>query len=66
MEENLISFNPSSSSKTNSNNMASLSKYEFLEIVGEGSYGIVYKCKNNLNNEIVAIKRLKETEEPFV
>jgi len=41
-------------------------KYEVMGIVGEGAYGIVYKCKNKENNEIVAIKKFKETEDEIV
>ena len=37
-------------------------KYEVLGIVGEGAYGIVYKCRNKLTNEFVAIKKFKETD----
>jgi len=42
------------------------SKYEVLGIVGEGAYGIVYKCKNKENGEFVAIKKFKETEDDVV
>jgi cyclin-dependent kinase-like len=42
------------------------SKYEVLGVVGEGSYGIVYKCKNKKNNEFVAIKKFKEEEDDLV
>jgi cyclin-dependent kinase-like len=42
------------------------SKYEVLGIVGEGAYGIVYKCKNKENNDFVAIKKFKETEDDIV
>ena len=41
-------------------------KYEVLGIVGEGAYGIVYKCRNKLTNEFVAIKKFKETEDEIV
>ena len=42
------------------------SKYEVLGIVGEGAYGIVYKCRNKETNEFVAIKKFKETEDDIV
>jgi cyclin-dependent kinase-like len=42
------------------------SKYEVLGVVGEGSYGIVYKSKNKKNNEYVAIKKFKEEEDDLV
>ena len=31
-------------------------KYEVIGVVGEGAYGIVYKCRNKETNEYVAIK----------
>ena len=34
-------------------------KYEVLGIVGEGAYGVVYKCKNKETNKYVAIKKFK-------
>ena len=41
-------------------------KYEVIGIVGEGAYGIVYKCRNKENGEFVAIKKFKETEDDVV
>lgn len=41
-------------------------KYEVLGIVGEGAYGIVYKCRNKETNDFVAIKKFKETEDEVV
>ena len=41
-------------------------KYEVIGIVGEGAYGIVYKCKNKDIKEFVAIKKFKETEDDIV
>ena len=38
-------------------------KYEFLNIIGEGSSGIIYKGKNKENNEIVAIKKIPLNDE---
>ena len=40
-----------------------MNKYKILEIVGEGAYGIVYKCENIQTGSIVAIKKFKEVEE---
>jgi cyclin-dependent kinase-like len=34
-------------------------KYEVLGVVGEGAYGIVYKCRNKETGEFVAIKQFK-------
>ena len=41
-------------------------KYEVIGIVGEGAYGIVYKCKNKETNEFVAIKKFKESDDEIV
>ena len=41
-------------------------KYEVIGVVGEGAYGIVYKCLNKENNQYVAIKKFKETSDPQV
>ena len=41
-------------------------KYEVIGIVGEGAYGIVYKCKNKETDKFVAIKKFKETEDELV
>ena len=46
------------------NNMQS--KYEVMCVVGEGAYGIVYKCRNRETKEIVAIKKFKETDDEIV
>nr|CAI5828111.1 unnamed protein product [Callosobruchus analis] len=40
-----------------------MEKYEQLSVIGEGSYGIVTKCRHKDTNEIVAIKKFLETEE---
>ena len=36
-----------------------LDKYEKIEKVGEGTYGVVYKCKNKKTNEYVALKKIR-------
>ena len=41
-------------------------KYEVLGIVGEGAYGIVYKCLNKETNKYVAVKKFKETQDKLV
>ena len=38
-------------------------KYQIIEVIGEGAYGIVYKCKDRETDEIVAIKKFKEEYE---
>ena len=32
-------------------------------MVGEGAYGVVLKCRNKENAEVVAIKKFKESED---
>lgn len=43
-----------------------MNKYDVLGVVGEGAYGVVLKCKNKETNEVVAIKKFKESEEDEV
>lgn len=40
-----------------------MDKYEMIEVVGEGSYGVVMKCRHRQTGQLVAIKRFLETEE---
>lgn len=42
---------------------SSNSKYEILSVIGEGSYGIVYKCHLKETNEFVAIKKFKDNSD---
>ena len=37
-----------------------MNKYEFIRVIGDGTYGIVYEGKNKQTKEQVAIKKLKE------
>ena len=37
-----------------------MDKYEIFEIIGDGTYGTVYKGLNKITNEKVAIKKLKD------
>ncbi len=40
-----------------------MDKYEKLGKIGEGSYGVVYKCRNRETGDIVAIKKFTEPED---
>lgn len=40
-----------------------MERYEKLAKLGEGSYGLVYKCKNRDTGEVVAIKKFAESED---
>lgn len=42
--------------------LLSMEKYENLGLVGEGSYGMVMKCRHKETNQLVAIKKFLETE----
>jgi len=53
--------------KNNDNKLNSMQKkYEVIGIVGEGAYGVVYKCRNKETGQFVAIKKFKETEDELV
>jgi cyclin-dependent kinase-like len=43
-----------------------MNKYRVLELIGEGSYGVVLKCINSQSGSHVAIKRFKHTEDPII
>jgi len=36
-------------------------RYKPIEVIGQGSYGIVMKCKDRLTNEVVAIKKITDS-----
>ncbi len=38
-------------------------RYQRIEKLGEGTYGIVYKCKDLQTNEIVALKKIRLEKE---
>lgn len=40
-----------------------MERYEKLGKVGQGSYGVVFKCRNKDTGQIVAIKKFLESEE---
>jgi cyclin-dependent kinase-like len=39
-----------------------MNKYEILERIGEGEYGVVLKGRNKETGELVAIKKFKEDD----
>ena len=44
--------------------MLNRERYEKIEKIGEGTYGIVYKAKDNVTQELVAVKKIRlENEE---
>ena len=41
-----------------------IDRYEKMEVIGEGTYGVVYKARDTETNEIYALKKIKlETEQ---
>lgn len=40
-----------------------MERYEKLNRLGEGSYGVVYKCRDHETGGLVAVKRFVESEE---
>lgn len=40
-----------------------MDKYEKINKIGEGSYGVVFKCRNRETSQLVAIKKFVESEE---
>jgi len=44
-----------------------MNKYERIEKIGEGNYGVVYKAKDKQTNQWVALKKIRlETEDEGV
>ena len=42
---------------------ASMDNFEKVEKIGEGTYGVVYKARNRVTDEIVALKRIRLEQE---
>lgn len=40
-----------------------MDRYEKLSRLGEGSYGIVFKCRDRDTGQLVAVKRFVESDE---
>lgn len=47
----------------NSGTSDKMDKYEKINKIGEGSYGVVFKCRNRETSQLVAIKKFVESEE---
>lgn len=40
-----------------------MEKYDVISVVGEGSYGLVMRCRHRESGQYVAIKKFLETED---
>jgi cyclin-dependent kinase 10 len=43
--------------------LRNVNEYEKLNRVGEGTYGVVYRARSTINNDIVALKKVRMEEE---
>lgn len=43
-----------------------MEKYEKISKIGEGSYGVVFKCRNRETGALVAIKKFMESEDDML
>ncbi|KAL7068939.1 protein kinase domain-containing protein [Cryptosporidium serpentis] len=46
-------------SRVTSNSFHGLHRYQILGEIGEGAFGVVYRCKDRLTGEIIALKEFK-------
>lgn len=51
------------SDSSRSRGSSRMDRYEKLSRLGEGSYGVVYKCRDRETNQLVAVKRFVESED---
>ena len=51
--------------KKSENPKDSLERYEKIEKLGEGAFGKVYKSRDRITQEIVAIKQIIDSEDNF-
>lgn len=40
-------------------------RFEVIELIGEGSYGLTYKCTDRTNGQIVAVKQSRPSKGPY-
>ena len=40
-----------------------MEKYQVLGLIGEGSYGVVSRCRNKESGQVVAVKKFLESED---
>ena len=40
-------------------NFIPIDRYQKIEKIGEGTYGVVYKARDVVDNEIVALKKIR-------
>ena len=44
-------------------NSSDMEKYEKLSKIGEGAYGLVFKCRHKETGQVVAIKKFLESDD---
>lgn len=43
--------------------MEKILQYEKVEKIGEGTYGVVYKARDKVTNETIALKKIRQEQE---